>query len=186
MEKAQTARQYEYKANSNLVLTSSERSRDIGPSAEVMTLSGTMAVPDMVKLMGERAGSTKTPEMMARIAAAKKRRETEAVMDPSERTAAARRKTGSGSGASETVTTADIEQGYQPQTKETKQAWEVLLSTLSTELGGIQHELLKSLAGESLYSLKEEKVSQPQKRKALEAPQPGPVRRHPHHQAQPA
>jgi pre-mRNA-splicing helicase BRR2 len=70
---------------------------------------------------------------------------------------------------SETVTSAEIDQLYRPQTKETKQAYEVLLNLLQTETGGTaDHELLRSLADETLATLKQEKVTQPAKKKSLE------------------
>ncbi len=158
--------QYAYKANANLVLTTSERPRDLGPSGEVLTLAGRLSAPEMVKQMGERAGSTKSADHQMRVAAAKKKRERLEAGEserPRQRTKAT---------AHETVLSADVDSNYyRPMTKETKLAYDVLLNTIdqaASIAGSMTHDLLRSLADETLVILKEEKATQPNKKKNLE------------------
>ncbi|KAL2915246.1 Pre-mRNA-splicing helicase BRR2 [Polyrhizophydium stewartii] len=156
-ERAHQHQQYQYSANSNLVLQAERTGRrDLEPSGEPETLWGRI---DISKF-GDRAVST--------VADAKSRFEKK-------RQAEAERAKAGGKGADRGLkvereslskkfgyagviaATEDLESlSYRPQTKETKQAFELILAFLSRFLGDIAQDILRSAADSVLEILKEE------------------------------
>jgi pre-mRNA-splicing helicase BRR2 len=151
-EQVQRFRQYEYRANSNLVLTTDQhRPRNDEPTGE----------PESLK---ERLGSTRfgdrvhfsKPEMAE---AGKKRR-------PSKGGVSAKR----AKNGSETVLglAEDID-SYHPRSKETRRAYEDLISFIAQHLGDQPHDILRGAADEVIACLKDDALSEPERKRDVES-----------------
>jgi len=152
---------YEYRANSNLVLTTDQRhSRTDEPSGEVETLHGKMTG----MRMGDRVAHGRSLELK----------------EHKEKTAAARnrkREKGEqvGEAGSKRVKQAsatvfdDVEAGtYRPKTEETRGAYELMLSFIQGQLGDHPQEILRGAAHEVLAVLKDDTFREPEKKKEVE------------------
>eukprot|EP00823_Brevimastigomonas_motovehiculus_P004473 TRINITY_DN2963_c0_g1_i1.p1 TRINITY_DN2963_c0_g1~~TRINITY_DN2963_c0_g1_i1.p1 ORF type:complete len:2225 (-),score=605.06 TRINITY_DN2963_c0_g1_i1:245-6919(-) len=159
-EKLQQQRQFNYHQTSNLVLITSERTRDSGPSTEVLTLSK-IPTAELRTKFGDRAMTSKPAELKDRIEKAKKKREHKEEEEEHKK----KKKTTE----PQNVLTTEIEYGYKPQTKETKQAYEVLLSYIQTEMGDKPHDVLRGAADEVLEIMKDDSKKQLEKKKEVEA-----------------
>lgn len=149
MEEIQKVKQYEYRQNSNLVLTdTSSRSREAGPSGEVITLREHLNIDDMKAQMGSRALKERPPEFEEQLKRAKQKREER------EEAAAKRQRGKQQARVKSTVLSADVDAVYRPQTKETKAAYEVFLNFIQQELGDKPHDVLRSAADEILHVVK--------------------------------
>ncbi|GJN18769.1 hypothetical protein PR202_gb05967 [Eleusine coracana subsp. coracana] len=156
-------KQYEYRANSSLVLTTDSRPRDTHePTGEPETLWGKINP----RSFGDRAVQTKPPELQEKLAKSKgkkKRTSSEADPDlPSKR----RRRGPSHHDVSVLSLTDDVV--YKPQTKETRAAYEALLSIIQQQLGGQPLDVLGGAADEVLATLKNDKIKNPDKKKEIE------------------
>jgi len=160
MEKTEQARQYEYKANSNLVLQGEKGPRESGPSSEVTSLAGKVSTSKMLRQMGDRVGRERPAELEERVKKAQKKREKKE-QDESE----PKKKLKNLEGLN--VLQAEVETVYRPQTKKTQAAYEVLLSFIQSMTGDKPHDVLASAADEIISILKSE-VKQKEKQQDIE------------------
>jgi pre-mRNA-splicing helicase BRR2 len=154
-------KQYEYRANSSLVLTTDSRPRDTHePTGEPETLWGKIDP----RSFGDRAVQTKPPELQEKLAKSKgKKKRSAADPDlPSKR----RRRASTHHDVSVLSLTDDVV--YKPQTKETRAAYEALLSIIQHQLGGQPLDVLGGAADEVLVTLKNDKIKNPDKKKEME------------------
>ncbi|XP_028133686.1 putative U5 small nuclear ribonucleoprotein 200 kDa helicase [Diabrotica virgifera virgifera] len=149
--------QYEYKANSNLVLQADvrlieRRSRDEA-TGEVMSLVGKL----IGTKMGDRAQRTKPGKAEERKA--KRQKRDEAQYDFARMKGA----TLLSEGVDEMVGII-----YRPKTQETRQTYEVLLSFLQEALGDQPRDILCGAADEVLQVLKNDRLKEREKKKETE------------------
>ncbi|XP_023931317.1 U5 small nuclear ribonucleoprotein 200 kDa helicase-like [Lingula anatina] len=150
--------QYEYKANSNLVLQVDRslidrRARDEA-TGEVMSLVGKLVGTKM----GDKSMRTKPPQMEERKAKRRKRDEAQRDM----------LKMKGQSLLSEGI---DEMVGilYRPKTPETRQTYEVLLSIMQSALGDQPRDVLCGAADEVLAVLKNDRMKDKERKKEVEA-----------------
>ncbi|KAK3589739.1 hypothetical protein CHS0354_021060 [Potamilus streckersoni] len=149
--------QYEYKANSNLVLQADRslidrRGRD-EPTGEVQTLAGKL----IGTRMGDKAQRTRPPQMEERKNKRQKRDEAQRDM----------LKMKGASLLSEGVTDM-VGILYRPKTPETRQTYEILLSFMQAAIGDQPRDILCGAADEVLIVLKNEKMREKEKKKEVE------------------
>ena len=150
--------QYEYKANSNLVLQADRslidrRPRD-EPTGEVHSLREKLTD---IK-MGDRAQRTKPPQMEEKKAKRSKRDESQK---------------GHEKLRGVTILTDGLDEMleivYKPSTRETRQTYEVLLNSISDALGDQPRDIIRGAADEVIAVLKNEKLRDKERRKEVEA-----------------
>ena len=155
--------QYEYKANSNLVLQADtrlieKRSRDEA-TGEVVSLSGKL----IGKGMGAKALRTKPPKASANgdsfPPSKKSKRSTR---DDHERKFVQSKSVLSG--GSEIDASLAAEKLYKPKTTETRQTYEVLLSFIQEALGDQPRDILHGAADEVLRTLKDDRRKDKEKK----------------------
>jgi len=155
-------KQYDYRANSNLVLTSADRDRrENEPSGEAETLWGKMKGS-----MGDRASNSQNnKELEEKVAKMKsqsqKRKSTD---DPAVKKK--HRLLGGGH-----VLATSFEQtsgGYKPKTRETRLAYQYLLNFVQTYIGDQAQDIIRGAADEVLAILKNDKTRAPDKKKEIE------------------
>lgn len=153
-------KQYEYRANSSLVLTTDSRPRDTHePTGEPETLWGKIDP----RSFGDRAFRGKPPELEEKKKAKRKKEEpaTEQVV---KRSTKRRRR-----GEEESVLfLAEDDAVYRPKTKETRAAYEAMLSMIQEQLGGQPQDVLRGAADEVLAILKDDHKKNPDKKKEIE------------------
>ncbi|KXZ52596.1 hypothetical protein GPECTOR_9g641 [Gonium pectorale] len=153
-------KQFDYKANSSLVLTSDTRTREYAtePSGEPETLWGRMKAK-----MGDRAQTTRPDSDRKERAAKKKRDAAAAELELAVPSRGKGRKGGAGAGLS----VLDLEQGgmYRPRTKETREAYEALLAIIHTLFGEQPQDVLRGAADEVLAVLKNKDLRDPERQK---------------------
>ncbi len=148
--------QYEYRANSNLVLTVENRQRITEPTGEPESLSGRIKTTEF----GDRARPDKVPaELRSRIEKIRKRKRGE--KEPTSK------KTKHGK-PEDVLSVADIYEGYRPKTKETQAAYEELLTNVQQVMGDQPADVLRDAANEVLAVLKDESVQGNEKKKRAE------------------
>ncbi|WCJ44783.1 U5 small nuclear ribonucleoprotein helicase putative [Euphorbia peplus] len=153
-------KQYEYRANSSLVLTTDSRPRDTHePTGEPETLWGKIEP----KSFGDRAYRGKPAELEEKIKKAKKKKERDPDSEPVLSRQAKKRRL-----RDESVLTSTEEGVYQPKTKETRAAYEAMLSVIQQQLGGQPLNIVSAAADEILAVLKNETVKTPDKKKEIE------------------
>mmetsp|Transcript_31856 Transcript_31856/g.77625 ORF Transcript_31856/g.77625 Transcript_31856/m.77625 type:complete len:2179 (-) Transcript_31856:255-6791(-) len=163
--KKSNMRQYEYRANSNLVLQleKGRRPRDSEPTGEVTTLNDKFNTKEMMKLMGDHTSRGRPSELEARLKKRQqKKRDRDAGVGKESRSKARKIDT------SINVLNAEVDAVYRPQTRDTKQAYEVLLTLIQKEMGDKPHDVLQSAADEVLAILKEENARKKEQRRDLE------------------
>jgi pre-mRNA-splicing helicase BRR2 len=151
--------QYEYKANSNLVLQADRSLIDRRPrdeaTGEVLPLTG--KVLDSSR-MGDKAQRSKPPQMEERKV--KRRKRDEAQYD-------AMKMKGT------TLLSEGIDEMvgimYRPKTQETRQTYEVLLSFIQAALGDQPRDILCGAADEILAVLKNDRIKEKERRKEVES-----------------
>ncbi|KAK1332769.1 hypothetical protein QTO34_006299 [Cnephaeus nilssonii] len=149
--------QYEYKANSNLVLQADrsliDRTRRDEPTGEVLSLVG--------KLEGTRMGdkAQRTKPQMQEERRAKRRKRDEDRHDINKM----KGYTLLSEGIDEMVGII-----YKPKTKETRETYEVLLSFIQAALGDQPRDILCGAADEVLAVLKNEKLRDKERRKEID------------------
>jgi len=172
MEDFQRDRQYQYAQNSNLVLQAdrSRRPRAEEGTGEVESLKGKiggMRMGDRVNRGDERS------ELNDRIEKAKQKRareEDEAGLDKG-----GKRKGGAGLGAklgaarsNVLAATEDLDSiGYRPKTRESKVAYEEMLSFIQAYLGDQPQDILRGATDEVLSTLKDSGLRDPQREKII-------------------
>ena len=150
--------QYEYKANSNLVLQADRslidrRPRD-EPTGEVLTLQGKLGGIQM----GDKAQRTRPPQMEERKAKRRKRDEDErGITNLKGRTLLSE-------GVDEMVGIM-----YKPKTKETRETYEILLSFIQAALGDQPRDILCGAADEVIVVLKNDKYRDKERRKEIQS-----------------
>ncbi|XP_069799536.1 U5 small nuclear ribonucleoprotein 200 kDa helicase [Dendropsophus ebraccatus] len=149
--------QYEYKANSNLVLQADrsliDRTRRDEPTGEVLSLVG--------KLEGTRMGdkAQKTKPQMQEERRAKRRKRDEDRHDINKMKGF----TLLSEGIDEMVGII-----YKPKTKETRETYEVLLSFIQAALGDQPRDILCGAADEVLAVMKNDKLRDKERRREIE------------------
>ncbi|XP_057777180.1 DExH-box ATP-dependent RNA helicase DExH12-like [Salvia miltiorrhiza] len=152
-------KQYEYRANSSLVLTTDSRPRDTHePTGEPESLWGKIDP----KSFGDRAYRDKPPELEEKLKKSKKKKEREPALDAAPPRSKKRRL------QEESVLTSSDEGVYQPKTKETRAAYEAMLSVIQQQLGGQPLNIVSGAADEILAVLKNETIKNPEKKKEIE------------------
>lgn len=153
-------KQYEYRANSSLVLTTDSRPRDTHePTGEPESLWGKIDP----KSFGDRAYRGRPPELDEKIKKSKKKKERDSLSEPVPSRQAKKRRL-----REESVLTSTEEGVYQPKTKETRAAYEAMLSIIQQQLGGQPLNIVSAAADEILAVLKNESVKTPDKKKEIE------------------
>lgn len=153
-------KQYEYRANSSLVLTTDSRPRDTHePTGEPESLWGKIDP----RSFGDRAYRGRPPELDEKLEKAKKKKkERDPMAEPVSRQSKRRRL------QEESVLTATDDGVYQPKTKETRAAYEAMLSVIQQQLGGQPLNIVSGAADEILAVLKNDAVKNPDKKKEIE------------------
>ncbi|KAL0352554.1 UNVERIFIED_CONTAM: DExH-box ATP-dependent RNA helicase DExH12 [Sesamum calycinum] len=152
-------KQYEYRANSSLVLTTDSRPRDTHePTGEPESLWGKIDP----KSFGDRAYRDKPPELEEKLKKSKKKKDREPVFDAAPPRSKKRRL------QEESVLTSSDEGVYQPKTKETRAAYEAMLSVIQQQLGGQPLNIVSGAADEILAVLKNDTIKNPEKKKEIE------------------
>ncbi|KAL5557644.1 hypothetical protein UlMin_033855 [Ulmus minor] len=163
-------KQYEYRANSSLVLTTDSRPRDTHePTGEPETLWGKIDP----KSFGDRAYRGRPPELDEKLKKSKKKKERDPLAEPAPVRQTKRRRL-----QEESVLTTTEEGVYQPKTKETRAAYEAMLSVIQQQLGGQPLSIVSGAADEILAVLKSDALKNPDKKKEIEKllnPIPNPV-----------
>ncbi|GAV65809.1 DEAD domain-containing protein/Helicase_C domain-containing protein/Sec63 domain-containing protein [Cephalotus follicularis] len=153
-------KQYEYRANSSLVLTSENRPRDTHePTGEPESLWGRIDP----RSFGDRAYRGRPPELDEKLQKSKKKKERDPLSEsvPSRQNKRRRLR-------EESVLTSTEEGVYQPKTKETRAAYEAMLSLIQQQLGGQPLNIASGAADEILSVLKNETIKNPDKKKEIE------------------
>ncbi|KAK6148524.1 hypothetical protein DH2020_019436 [Rehmannia glutinosa] len=162
-------KQYEYRANSSLVLTTDSRPRDTHePTGEPESLWGKIDP----KSFGDRAYRDKPPELEEKLKKSKKKKDREPAFEAAPPKSKRRRL------QEESVLTSSEEGVYQPKTKETRAAYEAMLSVIQQQLGGQPLNIVSGAADEILAVLKNDTIKNPDKKKEIEKllnPIPGPT-----------
>jgi len=158
-EAAEKGKQFDYGATSNLVITSENRTRESGPTGEVTSIAGKQSTRDMIKKMGDRQYNEKSDTLQDRLSKSRKKRD----LDMKEGADLRKRRRGD----EESVLTAVVETIYQPKTRETKAAYEVLLAFIQKQMGDQPHDVLRSCADEVLAVLKDENLKQKEKQSQI-------------------
>ncbi|XP_063432226.1 U5 small nuclear ribonucleoprotein 200 kDa helicase-like [Mytilus trossulus] len=150
--------QYEYKANSNLVLQADRslidrRARDES-TGEVVSLTGKL----LGTRMGDKAQRTRPPQMEERKVKRRKRDEAQHDMLKMKGT------TLLSEGIDEMV---GIQ--YRPKTQDTRQTYEVILSFIQAAIGDQPRDVLCGAADEVLVVLKNDRMKDKEKKKDVES-----------------
>ncbi|KAF6148789.1 hypothetical protein GIB67_038122 [Kingdonia uniflora] len=153
-------KQYEYRANSSLVLTTDSRPRDTHePTGEPETLWGKIDP----RSFGDRVAKGRPQELEEKLQKSKKKKQRDPLSEPVPKRDAKRRRI-----AEESVLNLPEEGVYQPKTKETRAAYEALLSVIQQHLGGQPQDVLCGAADEVLGVLKNDKAKNADKKKEIE------------------
>ncbi|CAH2058393.1 unnamed protein product [Thlaspi arvense] len=155
-------KQYGYQANSNLVLNNEERRRNTHePTGEPETLRGKINP----KSFGDRVVKGRPHELDERLKKSKKKQERESadVTDAVFARESKRRRLWE-----ESVLTDTDDGVYQPKTKETRAAYEAMLSLIQQQLGGQPLSIACGAADEILALLKKESVNSYEKKVDIE------------------
>jgi pre-mRNA-splicing helicase BRR2 len=152
-EEFQRSKLYEYRTNSNLVLEADRdhRRRDEA-TGEVETLHGRI---NSIK-MGERVVSTKNPELTEKIEKLKRAQRSDALGENDKKTKKSRMEIG---GSNVLAATEDLESiNYKPRTRESRIAYEEILSFVSIHIGDQPQDILRGAAEEILAICKDENM----------------------------
>eukprot|EP01041_Mallomonas_annulata_P002895 gene2895-5684_t len=167
-EEFQRNKLYEYRANSNLVLEADRdnRRRSDEPTGEVESLHGRL---DGVR-MGDKMMKTSKSELDERIKQGKVRRERD---DAAEEVAKKKRTENrvfvASIGGTVLTETEDLDSiNYRPKTKESRIAYEEILSFIQSMIGDQPQDILRGAADEVLALLKDDSVKDPDRHKETE------------------
>ncbi|XP_047146915.1 DExH-box ATP-dependent RNA helicase DExH12 [Vigna umbellata] len=156
-------KQYEYRANSSLVLTTDSRPRDTHePTGEPESLWGKIDP----KSFGDRAYRGRPVELDEKLEKAKnkkKKKDRDAAADAAASVPSKRRRV-----QHESVLSASDDGVYQPKTKETRAAYEAMLSVIQHQLGGQPLSIVSAAADEILAVLKNDTLKNTDKKKDIE------------------
>ncbi|KAK1605429.1 hypothetical protein QYE76_029102 [Lolium multiflorum] len=148
--------QYDYAANSNLVVTTAPRDTHHQPTGQPETLRGRIRA----RSFGDRALKTRPPELEQTPGRKNARGATDLPRCDTKR---ARRPAGE-------VGVLSLAQNaaYEPRTKEMRAAYEALLGIIQQQLGGQPPDVLCDAADEVLAALKSDRTRDPNRRKEIE------------------
>ncbi|QCD95970.1 DExH-box ATP-dependent RNA helicase DExH12 [Vigna unguiculata] len=156
-------KQYEYRANSSLVLTTDSRPRDTHePTGEPESLWGKIDP----KSFGDRAYRGRPAELDEKLEKAKnkkKKKDRDAAADAAVSVPSKRRRV-----QHDSVLSASDDGVYQPKTKETRAAYEAMLSVIQHQLGGQPLSIVSAAADEILAVLKNDTLKNTDKKKDIE------------------
>ncbi|XP_014500879.1 DExH-box ATP-dependent RNA helicase DExH12 [Vigna radiata var. radiata] len=156
-------KQYEYRANSSLVLTTDSRPRDTHePTGEPESLWGKIDP----KSFGDRAYRGRPVELDEKLEKAKnkkKKKDRDAAADAAVSVPSKRRRV-----QHDSVLSASDDGVYQPKTKETRAAYEAMLSVIQHQLGGQPLSIVSAAADEILAVLKNDSLKNTDKKKDIE------------------
>jgi pre-mRNA-splicing helicase BRR2 len=157
-EGAQRLKQYEYRANSNLVLTAENRSaRTNEATGEPETLWGRMRQKDM----GTRVTRERPQDLEDKLERLKKKKEAKAKRGALERK-------DRGGPADVLKATDQFSDTYRPKTKETKSAYEQLLVRIRACLGDLPPDIMRGAADEVLAVLKNDRMKDSERKTEIE------------------
>ncbi|KAL4189933.1 hypothetical protein AMTRI_Chr08g209540 [Amborella trichopoda] len=140
-------KQYDYRANSNMVLTTDNKPRETHElTGELESLYGKIDP----RTFGDSAARGKPPELEEKL---KKLREESPKRRRLEK---------------ECVLSLSEDGIYQPKTKDTRAAYEILLSLIQQLFGGQPQEIIRGAADEVVSVLKNEKIKDPDKKEEIE------------------
>ncbi|CAM0948106.1 unnamed protein product [Alopecurus aequalis] len=163
-------KQYEYRANSSLVLTTDSRPRDTHePTGEPETLWGRIDKRNF----GDRAVQAKPPELEERLTKSRKKKERDSASASASGADGdvdlpRKRRRRSAAAREESVLSLADDVVYKPQTKETRAAYEAMLSVIQQQFGGQPMDVLGGAADEVLTILKNDKIKNPDKKKEID------------------
>eukprot|EP01084_Bolivina_argentea_P006503 12342_1 len=159
-EEAVRLKQFEYKANSNLVLQADRsKRRSDEPTGEVETLwgkTGSMRMGDKV-----HSADSRPAELEAKLGKAKDRQEANRDAEEEKRERDAKRQRQkvfvAEKGATVLTETADMDNiNYRPKTRETRAAYEEMLAFVQGKLGAQPQDILRGAAEEVVSILKDD------------------------------
>ncbi|EGG19291.1 DEAD/DEAH box helicase [Cavenderia fasciculata] len=154
------SKQYDYKANSNLVIHSERNPKDLRePKGEPETLWGRLHGK-----MGDRVNYSKPTELLEKVANLKRKTQEKG---GSVDTATLKRVKGGPTDILE-ATDNQVYGGYRPSTKETKAVFERLVSFIQTYIGDQPSEIINGAADEIIATLKNDRLKAPEKKKDLD------------------
>ncbi|CAM9294568.1 unnamed protein product, partial [Chrysoparadoxa australica] len=161
--------QFEYKANSNLVLQAErdKRSRAGEATGEVESLHG----KTRGMRMGDKVVKERAPEFAEKLKKAQARREKRGVEEKirSERERKRQKVFVAGKGATVISETAQMDSiNYRPKTRESRIAYEEMLSQVQASLGNQPQDIIKGAAEEVLSILKDESLKDPERHADIE------------------
>ena len=157
-EGAQRLKQYEYRANSNLVLTAENRaSRTNEATGEPETLWGKISQKDM----GSRVARERPQELEDKLERLKKKKEKKAQKGDLTRK-------DRGGPADVMKATDQFSDTYRPKTKETKAAYEQLLVRIRNALGDLPGDILRGAADEVIAVLKNDRMKDSERKVEIE------------------
>ncbi|CAL0310752.1 unnamed protein product [Lupinus luteus] len=153
-------KQYEYKSNASLVLTTDSRPRDTHePTGEPESLWGKIDP----RSFGDRAYRGRPPELDEKLEKAKNKKKNKNHEINFAEPKSKRRRI-----QDESVLTVNDDGVYRPKTKETSAAYEALLGVIVKQLGGQPPSLLSAAADEILAVLKNDGIQNNAKKKEIE------------------
>uniref|UniRef100_A0A453R8X1 RNA helicase n=3 Tax=Aegilops tauschii subsp. strangulata TaxID=200361 RepID=A0A453R8X1_AEGTS len=156
------SRQYDYGANSNLVVNTGSRPRDAHhePTGEPQTLSGRIRA----RSFGDRAVRTRPPGLEEKRGESRGKKARDAASADLPHRDAKRVRRGSVRPEDNVLSLAH-DALYKPRTRETRTAYEALLSVIQRQLGGQPLDVLGDAADEVLAALKDDRIRNPDKKK---------------------
>ncbi|VAI72626.1 unnamed protein product [Triticum turgidum subsp. durum] len=159
------SRQYDYGANSNLVVNTGSRPRDAHhePTGEPQTLSGRIRA----RSFGDRAVRTRPPGLEEKRGRSRGKKARDAASADLPHRDAKRMRRGSVR-PEDSVLSLAHDALYMPRTRETRTAYEALLSVIQRQLGGQPLDVLADAADEVLAALKDDRVWNPDKKKVIQ------------------
>ncbi|KNA14581.1 hypothetical protein SOVF_105940 [Spinacia oleracea] len=147
------SKQYDYRANSSLVLTTDSQPRDTHePSGEPESLYGKIDP----KSFGDRVAKGRPHELdekMKKSLQKKKKKEREVNTEPGAARQSKRRRI-----EEESILNVTEEGVYQPKTKETRAVYEAMLSIIQRQLGGLPLSVVSGATYEILAVLKNDAI----------------------------
>jgi pre-mRNA-splicing helicase BRR2 len=161
------SRKYDYVENSNLVLGSGSGSRPRGGADEHTGEPETLRGRIDPRSFGDRAVQAKPPVELPR----RRKARDAADHDIGHRLdAKRRRRAASACTAQREVSVLPLidDVVYRPRTKETRAAYEALLSVIQRQLGGQPPDVLGSAADEVLAILNNDKIKSPEKKRGID------------------
>src|SRR4051812_21609093 len=169
-DRAAKDRQYQYTANSNLVLQANRHEytrRDQEPTGEPESLWGRLNI----KEMGSRALKEKPKELQAKKSRAKEKSRKAEEREEKRRQKREEKELSRAYGYSSVLAATEDFEGlnYRPRTKETRATYELLLSFVAERLGDQSQEVIRSAADDVLETLKTDALKDFDKKTNIES-----------------